>query len=168
MKKKEVTTFYLLTEAECNKISAPKSDIKKDTFLSVIKTKQQNSDSKKKSTYNTAGDFFCPDCCSSCWYLSWLTTYSYQRAYYYELDDRFLNELGLLGHAGISLPCRQFLSLQQRGGHVGLTGCRTGTYPARTVWKHRQCARFYVQLWRRTDGQAGMDREISACKERES
>ena len=36
------------------------------------------------------------------------------------------------------------------------------------VWKHRQCARFYVQLWRRTDGQAGMDREISACKERES
>ena len=61
MKKKEVTTFYLLTEAECNKISAPKSDIKKDTFLSVIKTKQQNSDSKKKSTYNTAGDFFCPD-----------------------------------------------------------------------------------------------------------
>ena len=97
-----------------------------------------------------------------------LTTYSYQRAYYYELDYRFLNELGLLGHAGISLPCRQFLSLQQRGGHVGLTGCRTGTYPARTVWKHRQCARFYVQLWRRTDGQAGMDREISACKERES
>ena len=61
MKKKEVTTFYLLTEAECNKISAPESDIKKDTFLSVIKTKQQNSDSKKKSTYNTAGDFFCPD-----------------------------------------------------------------------------------------------------------